>query len=67
MKRLILIIFTIGIVAFSAVPARADSPYTTWAIGPRGWLVMTQDAYTPFAEIAWIFLGRRTCLLPRMG
>lgn len=51
MKRIIQIIFIIGIVALTAVPARADSPYTTWAIGPRGWLVMTQDAYTPYAEI----------------
>ncbi len=26
-------------------------PYTTWALGPQGALVMTQEAYTPVAEI----------------
>ncbi len=29
----------------------AESPYTTWALGPGGRLFMTQDAYTPYAEI----------------
>jgi tetratricopeptide (TPR) repeat protein len=51
MKRIFLLIFIIATVLVTAVPARAESPYTTWAIGPRGFLVMTQDAYTPFAEI----------------
>lgn len=51
MKRLIPIILIIAIFALTNIPARADSPYTTWALGPRGYLVMTQDAYTPFAEI----------------
>src|SRR5690606_24351716 len=43
----------IGILLVTAVPTHADStsPYTTWAIGPAGWLVMTQDAYTPYDEI----------------
>jgi len=31
--------------------AAADSPYTTWAYGPNGALVLTQDAYSPYAEI----------------
>jgi len=31
--------------------AAADSPYTTWAYGPNGELVLTQDAYSPYAEI----------------
>jgi tetratricopeptide (TPR) repeat protein len=30
---------------------RADSPYTTWALGPGGQLFMTQDAYRPFNEV----------------
>ncbi|MCA9995218.1 MAG: YIP1 family protein [Anaerolineales bacterium] len=51
MKRFSLLIFIIGILLVTAVPTRADSPYTTWAIGPRGYLVMTQDAYTPHDEI----------------
>ena len=29
----------------------AASPYTTWALGPGGRLFITQDAYTPTAEI----------------
>ena len=29
----------------------AASPYTTWALGPGGRLFITQDAYTPAAEI----------------
>ncbi len=53
MKRIVFLIFIFGIVLVTAVPTHADStaPYTTWAIGPSGWLVMTQDAYTPYAEI----------------
>lgn len=35
----------------SLTTARAEAPYTTWAIGPGYDLYMTQDAYTPLAEI----------------
>lgn len=31
--------------------AQADSPYTTWTLGPGGGLAMTQDAYTPVNEV----------------
>ncbi len=53
MKRILFFSFIIGILLVTAVPTHADStsPYTTWAIGPAGWLVMTQDAYTPYDEI----------------
>ncbi|MEW5987895.1 MAG: YIP1 family protein [Chloroflexota bacterium] len=51
MKKLLLITLFAAIVALTASTASANSPYTTWAWGPRGHLVMTQDAYTPFAEI----------------
>ncbi len=51
MKRLFPLLFISLILALTLVPARADSPYTTWALGPNGYLVMTQDAYTPVAEI----------------
>jgi tetratricopeptide (TPR) repeat protein len=53
MKRILFFSFIIGILLLTAVPTHADStsPYTTWAIGPAGWLVMTQDAYTPYDEI----------------
>lgn len=39
------------ILVWSSVGVSADSPYTTWAVGPGGWFVMTQDAYTPYAEV----------------
>lgn len=35
----------------AARPAQALSPYTTWAIGPGGYLLPTQDAYTPLDQI----------------
>jgi len=39
--------------AFGALraPVIAGTPYNTWAGGPGGYLVMTQDAYRPLAEI----------------
>jgi DNA-binding beta-propeller fold protein YncE/uncharacterized membrane protein (GlpM family) len=41
------------VLALLALPhGRARTPYTTWALGPGGALVMTQDAYTPVAEVA---------------
>ncbi len=51
MKRLLLIAVLLALLALTALPARADTPYTTWARGPRGFLVMTQDAYTPLNEV----------------
>ncbi len=53
MKRtlplLLLAVVLVG--AALPAPARALSPYTTWAKGPGGWLYPTQDAYTPLDEI----------------
>jgi DNA-binding beta-propeller fold protein YncE len=46
MRRLLLLVLLalfLGVVG----PAGAQSPYTTWALGPTGGLVPTQDAYTP--------------------
>ena len=51
MKRLIWTGLLLALLALTAVPARADTPYTTWARGPKGLLVMTQDAYTPLNEV----------------
>lgn len=51
MKRIIQITFLLGILLLTTAGVKAESPYTTWAWGPRGRLVMTQDAYTPIAEI----------------
>ncbi len=51
MKRIVQLIFVILILALTALRVQAESPYTTWAMGPNGWLFRTQDAYTPFAEV----------------
>lgn len=54
-RRVIVLLSLIFIAALLVTPhlrASADSPYTTWALGPGGWLFMTQDAYTPLAEVA---------------
>ncbi|HNB52740.1 MAG TPA: YIP1 family protein [Anaerolineales bacterium] len=51
MKRILQFIFIALLLGLTVRPTRADSPYTTWAWGPGGYLIMTQDAYTPQAEI----------------
>ncbi len=55
MKKLIRIlsIAVILVAAFGLKTSgvKAESPYTTWALGPGGYLFMTQDAYIPYAEI----------------
>lgn len=51
MKKKLLILFVLAILACSVIPAQADSPYTTWSLGPGGQLYMTQDAYRPFSEV----------------
>lgn len=51
MKRLIFAAVLLAIFALVVHPAWAETPYTTWALGPGDSLVMTQDAYTPVAEI----------------
>jgi tetratricopeptide (TPR) repeat protein len=50
-KRLVQIAILLALLALTIAPAQANAPYTTWALGPRGGLVMTQNAYTPVAEI----------------
>jgi tetratricopeptide (TPR) repeat protein len=51
MKKILRIILLAAILASTFVSVRADSPYTTWALGPGGRFFMTQDAYTPYTEI----------------
>ncbi len=53
MKRRLIwlgLLLLIGWLALNS-QARAISPYTTWAIGPGGAFIPTQDAYTPLQEI----------------
>ncbi|NUM46184.1 MAG: YIP1 family protein [Anaerolineales bacterium] len=51
MKRIIQFICIVCLLGLTVRQTRADAPYTTWAWGPGGGLIMTQDAYTPQAEI----------------
>lgn len=51
MKKTIRILVIASIFILSNISVSAYSPYTTWAWGPGGWPVRTQDAYTPAAEI----------------
>jgi hypothetical protein len=51
MKKFIRIIILTVLFALANTRVSADTPYTTWAWGPGGWLVRTQDAYTPVAEV----------------
>jgi len=46
-----MLFFTIVLFCWTGIHVTADSPYTTRAQGPQGWLVFTQDAYTPYAEV----------------
>lgn len=53
MKKLIRI-FLLAVLLYFGLPGssvQADSPYTTWAPGPGGYMFQTQDAYSPLAEI----------------
>jgi hypothetical protein len=51
MKKALLVLLLVTALAFAGAPAKALSPYTTWAMGPGGALFLTQDAYTPLDEI----------------
>jgi tetratricopeptide (TPR) repeat protein len=52
MKKIIRLILLASIFLLTDIRANADAPYTTWAWGPGGHLIRTQDAYTPSAEIS---------------
>lgn len=52
MKKLIALALLTLLLVLAPGPAHADAPYTTWALGPDGNFVLTQEAYTPVAEIA---------------
>lgn len=51
MKRVVQLLFVALIILTARGQVVAESPYTTWAMGPGGRFVMTQDAYIPFAEM----------------
>ena len=51
MKKIIQIIIIASLFLLANISVSAESPYTTWTLGPGRRGIMTQDAYTPFAEI----------------
>jgi DNA-binding beta-propeller fold protein YncE len=51
MKKIIFALFVTAIFLLANIKASAESPYTTWAMGPGWHLIRTQDAYRPYAEI----------------
>lgn len=67
MKRIVRIIFITLILGLTAINVRAESPYTTWALGPRGWLFITQDAYTPVAEVDLPISGAEDMVITQDG
>ncbi len=50
-KKLLRALVLLLLLGLAGRPARADAPYTTWALGPGNTGVMTQAAYQPAAEI----------------
>jgi len=51
MKKLLPVLFVAAVLLFTSGDVMADTPYTTWARGPGGYMVRTQDAYSPVDEI----------------
>jgi tetratricopeptide (TPR) repeat protein len=51
MKKILILTFAVLILLLPSIQVHADSPYTTWTMGPGGFLYMCQDAYSPFTEI----------------
>ena len=53
MKKIlrILILTLVLLIALPGVSVSADAPYNTWAMGPGGSTIMTQDAYSPIEEV----------------
>jgi tetratricopeptide (TPR) repeat protein len=50
MKKTLLFLLLAAVFALVFIPAAAESPYTTWTMGPHGHIFMTQDAYAPAVE-----------------
>lgn len=51
MRKLLSILLLLMLLSVGSAPAQAFSPYTTYTLGPGGYLWQTQDAYTPLDEI----------------
>lgn len=67
MKRALWLATAVFFLLLGTGDARADSPYTTWALGPGGRLFMTQDAYTPYAEVDLPISGAEELFITAVG
>lgn len=67
MKKLISIFLLVVFLSSGMGQVNADSPYTTWALGPDGWLVKTQDAYRPFDEVTLDISGAEDMFITQQG
>lgn len=67
MKKLARLIFVVTILFLTASSANAESPYTTWALGPGGRLYMTQDAYSPYSEVDLPIKGAEDMFITKDG
>lgn len=67
MKKLIPLSVLILALLLTSGVASSDSPYTTWALGPGGQVFMTQDAYTPAAEVDLPIAGAEDMFLASDG
>jgi hypothetical protein len=67
MKKLALILLLLLFFLLVDAPVMALSPYTTWTLGPSGFLFPTQDAYTPLDEIELAVSGPEEMFLAPDG
>lgn len=67
MKRIFQFSLIVVLLVLPTIQVTAESPYTTWAVGPGGWLFMTQDAYTPLAEVALPISGAEDMVVTAEG
>lgn len=51
MNKVFSLLLLLAVVLGGLTPATAQTPYTTWTLGPGGGLAPTQDAYTPLDQI----------------
>ncbi len=50
-KKILPILIIIVLLLLPNFHVKAESPYRTWTMGPGGQAFMSQDAYSPFAEV----------------
>lgn len=67
MKRIAVILAVLIAYVLTVANTSAEAPYTTWATGPGGRLQLTQDAYTPIAEVGLPISGAEDMFIAADG